>query len=200
MASFVVTGEEATQLVGLSTYELRKYQLARERGVVHAYALIEARRERALAGRPGHKRGAKVQAKFSLLAALNYAGEHAKGYNEDAVGHERSQRGNVEGAARLCAWAIARHVRGPGGRDRVQKRDQEGQAIARAIAKQWGPFLAESAARTRSAIQELTLAEPDSAIEVHDFSDMGGPVSHVAEYVRGPIDVLKPIVLPSRKK
>ncbi len=110
---FVVTGEEATELVGLSQYELRKYQKARERGIVHMYALVEARRERGLAGPRTKGPGPKPKTKFSTMAALTYAAEHASGCNADAnVGRTE----NVEGAARLCAWALARQVRGVGAR------------------------------------------------------------------------------------
>lgn len=53
------------------------------------------------------KRGPR---RFSLHAALEYAAEHWHGYNEKANGRERSQRGNPDGAARLCRWAFDREA------------------------------------------------------------------------------------------
>jgi hypothetical protein len=47
---------------------------------------------------------------FSVPSAIAYAIEHASGYNVDAVGPARAALGNPEGAARLCRWAITKHV------------------------------------------------------------------------------------------
>ena len=72
--------------------------------------------------------------RWSCASALQYAHDHANGANVDAVGIERSDAGNPEGAARLCAWALARKVKGEGGRDKFQELARKGRALSRAIA------------------------------------------------------------------
>lgn len=46
--------------------------------------------------------------RWTLASALAYAETHARGCNVDAVGAKRAAQGNVPGAIRLRAWALAR--------------------------------------------------------------------------------------------
>ena len=45
---------------------------------------------------------------WSLASALMFAQANATGRAAGPLGEERSARGNVPGAARLCAWALRR--------------------------------------------------------------------------------------------